>query len=170
MMTAPIAAPYRGAALTKARMSRIHSREISAKRFVATALSSLMLSSCFHAVGRLPFAREGAREAVVDLEAGDVRFAADVEVRYTGRAIARYDVDLIQGDRVAGHATCDPLRITGAKSCMYRFGNRDFECSIVMDCKAHVDAGGPTVVRARLSIPTRPAELTLRRADLIIGQ
>jgi hypothetical protein len=152
-------------------MVRMHpSREIPAKRLIAAALLSLVLSSCFHTVGRLPFAGEGARETIVDLEAGDVRFAADVEVRYTGRAIARYDVDLLQGDHLVGRATCDPLRITGRRSCVYRFGNHDFDCSIVMECRAHVDAGGPTVVRARLSIPTRPAEFTLHRADLIVGQ
>jgi hypothetical protein len=151
-------------------MDETPTRKIAAKRLVAATVLSLALSSCFHTVGRLSFAGEGARETIVDLEPGDVRFAADVEVRYTGRAIARYEVDLLQRDHIVGHATCDPLRITGRRSCAYRFGNHDFDCSIVMECTAHVAVAGPTLVRARLSIPTKPAEFTLERADLIVGQ
>ncbi len=137
---------------------------------IPAMLVSLVLPSCFHAVGRLSFPDEGVRETVVELPPGEVRFAADVAVRYSGEAIARYEVDLLQGGHVTSQAICNPLMVTGRRSCRHRFGNRDFDCSFVMDCTARLDRGGPTQVRARLSIPLRPAEFTLRRADLIIGE
>jgi hypothetical protein len=134
-------------------------------------LAAFALLACFHDVGRLSFAGEGERETLVRLEPGDVHFAADVSVRYTGDAMARYDVDLLQRDKVVGRTTCDPLQIAWRpRSCSYGVGPKNFDCEIIMACKAHLDAGGWTRVRARLSLPKKPPKFELSRADLIFGQ
>lgn len=134
------------------------------------ALLGCLLSSCFHTAGRLSFVGEGEKAAVLDLRAGDVRFVADLAVRYTGEAVARYTVELLQAGRIVSQASCNPLRPTEKRSCKHRFGNHDFDCSFIMDCRAHLEQSGPTLVRARLSIPTKPADFALARADLVIGE
>jgi len=142
---------------------------LSAKHLSASILLPLAVSACFSSARRISFAGEGAREAVVELSSGDVRFAAYFEGYYTGRAVGRYDVELLQANRVVSRATCDLLPIIDDRQCIFRF-NKERECNIVMQCSAHLDAGGPTVVRARLSIPTKPADFKLQRTDLIVGQ
>jgi hypothetical protein len=128
------------------------------------------VTACFHDVGRVSFAEEGQRQATFNLAPGEVRFAADVEVKDADRAKARFDVDLLQGGQLAAQAACDPLKLGDRKACTYRFGNGDFRCNVVMDCRAHLATGGPTVIRVRLSVAEKPADFTLHRADLIVGQ
>lgn len=147
-------------------------RPVARLRFRRSAafLSALALVACFHDAGRLSFAGEGGRDATVNLHAGDVRFAADVEVRSAEHTTLRYDVELLQGGQVVDRAVCEPLRLGGRKNCTYRFAERDYECSVVMACRAHVDTAGPTLVRARLVVVQKTPEFVLRRADLIVGQ
>jgi hypothetical protein len=139
-------------------------------RKLALAASALALSSCFNTEVRMPFEAEGEKQVLASMKPGKVRFAADVEVHYSGDAVGRFDVDFLQNDRVVSHATCDPLRQTGSQSCIYRYGNQDQRCSFVMNCSATLPVGGPTVVRVRFSLPTKPADFTLHRADLVVGQ
>jgi hypothetical protein len=141
-----------------------------AVRKLASVSLAFTLSACFNTEARILFEAEGEKEAFVNMKAGKVRFAADVEVKYTGDAVGRYDVEFLQDKRVVAAATCDPLRLTGSKSCIYRYGNQDYRCSYVMSCSAELPTGGPTVVRVRFSLPTKPADFTLKRADLVIGQ
>jgi hypothetical protein len=141
---------------------------LSVKHLSAAILVSLAVSSCFSSARRISFAGEGAKETVVELDSGDIRFAAYFEGYYTGRAVGRYDIELLQANRVVSHATCDLLPIVDDRQCIFRF-NKERECNVVMNCSAHLDDGGPTVVRARLSIPTKPADFKLERTDLIVG-
>jgi len=139
--------------------------------FVSSLLVVLIaVTACFHDVGRVSFAEEGQRQATFNLAPGDVCFAADVEVHGADHAKARFDVDLMQGGQVAAQAACDPLKIGDRKACTYRFDNHDYRCNVVMDCRAHLATGGPTVLRVRLSVAEKPADFTLHRADLIVGQ
>jgi hypothetical protein len=134
---------------------------------------SFATSGCFHMLGRIPFSGEGEGQAVVSLDPGTVRFVTNIDVDYEGPALARYEVDLLQGDRVVDSASCNPLVRSGRQSChdtVWGLHGARIHCSIVMACSAHLDVGGSTVVRARLAIPTKPASFSLVRADLLIGQ
>lgn len=119
----------------------------------------------------LPFGSEGKLERLVPLHAGQVKFAAHVQVDYRGEAVARFYVDLLQNGRVVGSAVCDPLEFkAGPFSCEYAYGARDFDCTTAMRCNAFLDESGPTIVRARLAVLTRPKRFALTRANLIVGQ
>ena len=147
----------------------ISNRKKHAVRFAAACFASLAACSCFSSARRISFAGEGEKQAAVELTAGEVRYAGYFRGREPRGTVARYGVDLLQAGRVVSHASCDLLPIKDDRQCVFRFSH-DRECNVVMSCSGHLDAGGPTVVRARLSIPTKPAEFRLDRADLIVGQ
>jgi hypothetical protein len=142
---------------------------LPSKRLATTVFFSLAVSSCFSSARRISFGGEGAREASVQLQAGEVRFATYFEGRNTGGAVARFDVELLQAGRVVSRTSCDLLPVIDDRQCVFHF-NQVRECNIVMQCSAHLDAGGSTIVRARLSVPTKPKEFKLDRTDLIVGQ
>lgn len=138
-------------------------------------LAAATVSSCsfsdFHAVSRLPFGGEGQLEELIPLNAGYVKFAAHVQVDYSGDAVARFYVDLLQNGRVVGSAVCDPLEFrSGPYACEYAYGTRDFDCTTEMKCNAFLNEGGLTVVRARLAVLKKPKRFVLTRANLIVGQ
>lgn len=141
----------------------------SAKRLTAAVFCSIAVSSCFSTARRISFGGAGAREATVELGSGEVRFAAYFQGRNIGGAVARYDVELLQAGRVVSRTSCDLLPVIDDRQCVFHF-NQVRECNVVMSCSAHLDVGGPTVVRARLSIPTKSKEFKLDRADLNVGQ
>jgi hypothetical protein len=141
---------------------------LPAKRLTAAVFLSLALSSCFSSARRISFGGEGRREATVELQSGEVRFATYFHGRDIGGAVARYDVELLQADRVVSRTSCDLLPVIDDRQCVFHF-NQVRECNIVMKCSAHLDVGGPTLVRARLSISAKPKEFKLDRVDLIVG-
>jgi hypothetical protein len=132
------------------------------------------LPSCFSAIGILRFSSPGSQEALATLDAGDVKFATQIEVHNAAQAEVRFDLDLIQDGRVVARATCDPLDRPGIRACSYIFRDldgrwNDFACHYVMKCAAHLDKGGPTLLRARLSAPVEPEGFSLEHANLVIG-
>jgi hypothetical protein len=141
---------------------------------LAVGFVSLSLSSCLHEVAHLPFTAEGAKAVVTNLHSGSVRFAADVTVKYDTLTVAYYDIDLLQHGSIVAHTTCDPFHVAGSRVCSYEYrskdGGHDFDCSFVMACEAVLDAGGPTLVRARFVVSTRGAGFALKQAELVIGQ
>jgi len=145
----------------------MHSDPVS--RITAILFSSLVLTSCFSTSRRISFGGEGVKEAPVELASGDVRFATYFEGRNTAGAVARYDIELLQSDRVVSRTTCDLLPVIDDRQCRHHY-TEVRECNIVMQCTARLDIGGPTTVRARLSIPTKPDGFKLDRVDLIVGQ
>jgi hypothetical protein len=134
------------------------------------ALAAAAAVSCGTVIGQVLFMEEGVGETVINAQAGKIRFWTDFSARYQIGMGARYDVELLQDGVVVATAVCDPLR-RSPKVChgSYNVGaEHHFNC--LMNCSAVVPRSGPTTVRARFSIPYRPGDLRLVRADLIIRQ
>jgi hypothetical protein len=137
-------------------------------RITAVLFASLLVSSCFSSSRRISVGGEGAKEATVELDSGDIRFATYFKARNTTAAVARYDIELLQSGRVVSRTACSLLPVIDDRQCRHHY-DEVRECNIVMQCRAHLDAGGPTVVRARLSVATKPKDFKFDRVDLIVG-
>lgn len=137
------------------------------------SLFLLLLIGCGKEAGRVDFSTEGQGEATVLLNAGEVSFWTDLGIDYDGEAALKYEVMLLQGDKVATTTVCDPL---GQLPIKVAWVETDFNDSHSrsgkgkMTCSVDLARGGPTTVRAKLIISHRPPRLVLNRADLILRQ
>jgi hypothetical protein len=141
--------------------------------FVLAMISMPVLVGCGKEQGRVPFAGEGSHAATIPLEAGDVAFWTDIDLKYEGEAALTYHIDLLQGGSSVATAECEALgpmsmkvgwvetRVNSARS---RSGRGKMECS------ARISKSGPTLVQATLAFSTRPGRATLGRADLVVKQ
>ena len=141
------------------------------RRGACLLLCCCALSSCGTTVGRVPFSREGDGQIVVQLVRGELQFWTEFDAQYRGEMNAGFAVDLLQNGKLVGTATCDPLHLGMSRVCSKRIlvgETHTVHCR--MACVVHVAQPGPTLVRARFSIPERPADLRLEQADLILKQ
>lgn len=130
-----------------------------------------LVASCGSTIGHIPFVAEGEGRATIHVRAGELRFWTELDAYFNGDMHAQYDVELVQGGAVVGTATCHPLHLGTSKVCSKRIliGERHtVHCR--MACNVMMMRSGPTVVRARFTIPLRPADLRLEQAALIIKQ
>src|SRR5258706_16059822 len=74
---------------------------------LAAAVSALV--SCGKEAGRVPFSTEGSATAPLTLNAGNVDFWTDIDIKWEGDATLAYVVELAQGGATVTTATCDPL-------------------------------------------------------------
>jgi hypothetical protein len=134
---------------------------------------TVALAACGKEAGRVPFAAEGAQNATMSLNKGEVSFWTDIDVEYQGDAALAYTVTLVQNGAPAAQVTCDPLGRLPVKSTWVetnvgashsRRGNGK------MSCSATLPNGGPTEVRATLAFAKKPQTFSLKRADLVVKQ
>jgi hypothetical protein len=140
---------------------------------VATIVSVLLLAGCGKEAGRLPFTGEGTSATTMHLEAGDVAFWTDIDVKYEGDATLTYRVELLQGGSAAATAECQALGPMSMKVGWVETqlgASRSRNGSGKMGCSAQLTKAGPTLVRATLGFGTRPIDVTLRKADLVVKQ
>jgi hypothetical protein len=145
-------------------------------RTVFAASATLLLSglvACGKEVGRIPFRDEGSANAAMHLQAGAVSFWSDLDIRYEGDAALAYAVELVRDGSVVASATCNPLGHMSVKLGWVETnwdGRHSRRGTGKMSCGARVPNAGATTVRARLAFSSRPATLTLTRADLVVKQ
>ncbi|MBL8951189.1 MAG: hypothetical protein JNK82_10460 [Myxococcaceae bacterium] len=136
-------------------------------------VSLLAFAACGKEKGRVPFTAEGTATTTVTLEAGDVAFWTDLDLKWEGDAVIRYDVEVEQGGKVIGSGACNPLGHLGVKTGWAETnlaGSHTRSGNGKMDCRAVVPAAGSTNVKVTLSVPTKPGVFTLKKADLVIKQ
>src|SRR5687768_9513882 len=73
------------------------------------AAFTLLLVGCGKEAGRVPFAAEDTKSVTMPLEAGEVAFWTDLDVKHEGAAALTYRVDLLQGGSVVASAECQAL-------------------------------------------------------------
>ncbi len=137
------------------------------------SIAALSLAACGKELGRVPFASEGAREATVNLNAGEVAFWTDLDVEYQGEAALEYRVDLLQGGASIGTAICNPLGHLPVKSGWVETNigsNHSRRGNGKMECSTKIAKGGPTTVKATLALKQKPQTITLKKADLVVKQ
>ena len=135
-------------------------------------LSFFALIGCGKEVGRVPLTGEGAADVSATLKAGEVSFWTDIDIEYEGAAVLTYKIDLVQGSKTVGSATCDPLGHLPAKMGWVEtnIGDRHSrKGSGKMECKATVPEGA-TTAKVALAFAKKPAKVTLRKADLVMKQ
>jgi hypothetical protein len=135
--------------------------------------SILALAACGKEAGRVPFAAEGTATATVTLAQGEVAFWTDIDVEYKGAAEARYQIELVQAGTVVAQAECNPLGAINVKMSWVETNIGDSHSRSgrgKMKCSVEVAKAGPTVVRARLVVPQKPATFELKKADLVLKQ
>jgi hypothetical protein len=140
---------------------------------MVAALSVFLLAGCGKEAGRVPFAAEGSKAATMPLEAGDVAFWTDIDVRYEGNATLMYRVDLVQGGSSVATAECQALGPMSMKVGWIetQFGaSHSRSGSGKMACSAQLPKSGPTTVQATLAFGTRPSTVSLNQADLVVKQ
>jgi hypothetical protein len=140
------------------------------RRFV---LLLFVLAGCGKEVGRVPFSSDGDGTSTVTLKAGEVAFWTDIDIEYTGSAALVYTVELEQGGAKVASVTCDPLGPLPAKTSWVETNIGDAHSrrgNGKMRCSATVPSGGPTVVNAKLAWSTKPATVSLKKADLALRQ
>jgi hypothetical protein len=133
----------------------------------------LLTTACGKEAGRVPFAAEDTKSVALQLEAGDVAFWTDLDVKYDGAADLAYTIELEQAGAAVGNAVCNPLGQLNVKLGWVETnfnGARSASGSGKMACGLSLAKGGVTNVRATLAVVTRPATFTLSKADLIIKQ
>lgn len=136
-------------------------------------LSSLLLAGCGKEAGRVPFVAESTQAVTMPLEAGDVAFWTDIDMKYEGEATLTYRVDLLQGGSGVATAECQAL---GPMSMKVGWVETQYGASHArsgsgkMTCSAQLAKSGPTVVQATLGFGARPISVTLTRADLVVKQ
>lgn len=130
------------------------------------------LAGCGREVGRLPFSAEGKEAATMSLQAGEVAFWTDVDLKYEGAAEATYSIELEQAGSSVGKVQCDPLTPDVKLRWMEtRFADsRSLSGWGRMRCEARIAKPGPTTVRATLAFTTVPHTLSFRKADLVLKQ
>lgn len=144
-------------------------RQVSA----VAVLSACLLMGCGKEVGRVPFTGEGTKAVTMPLQAGDVAFWTDIDVKYEGDAELRYRVDLLQGGSGVATAECQALGPITMKVLWVetQFGaSRSRSGNGRMTCSAQLARSGPTVVQTTLDFTTRPISVTLNKADLVVKQ
>lgn len=140
---------------------------------LVAVISGSFLAGCGKEAGRVPFVAEGSQTATLPLEAGDVAFWTDIDLRYEGEATLTYRIDLLQGGSGVAAAECQALgpmsmkvgwieTRSGASSSRSGSGK--------MACSAQLVKSGPTVVQATLGFGVRPSSFTLGKADLVVKQ
>jgi hypothetical protein len=130
-----------------------------------------LLASCGSTIGQIPFSGEGEGQTVVQVRAGELRFWTELDAQFRGEMHAQYDVELTQDGAVVGTATCHPLQLGPSRVCSKRIlvgETHVVHCR--MACNVVMSRPGPTLVRARFSIASRPADLRLSRANLVVKQ
>ena len=140
---------------------------------VVVVLSALLLPGCGKEAGRVPFVAEGSNAATMPLEAGDVAFWTDIDVKYEGDATLAYRVDLLQGGSGVATAECQalgPMTMKVGWAEMQLGASRSRSGSGKMTCSAQLAKSGPTVVHATLGFGARPISVTLSKADLVVKQ
>ncbi len=142
-------------------------------RTTAAIAFAVTLFACGTEVGRVAFGGEGSASAPMTLKAGEVAFWTDIDIDYKGDAALAYRIELAQDGATVATATCDPLGHMSAKvswvetnigSSHSRRGNGK------MGCATTLAKAGPTTLKATLAFATKPAELTLKKADLVVKQ
>ena len=124
-------------------------------------------------VGRIPFTSTGTATSTLPLDAGEVSFWTDLDIRYAGDPPLTYQVDLVQGGRHVATASCDPL---GHKSTTIGWLSMSDGVSHLergrgkMLCTASVPVSGPTTIQATLLLEPDGNAVTLKKADLAIRQ
>lgn len=134
---------------------------------------SLLLAGCGKEAGRVPFAAEGTQAVTMPLDAGEVAFWTDIDVKCEGAAALTYRVDLLQGGSAVANAECQALGPMSIKMGWVetQFGaSRSRSGSGKMACTAKLAKSGPTVVQATLGFDARPISFTLSKADLVVKQ
>lgn len=140
---------------------------------MVAALSVLLLAGCGKEAGRVPFAAEGSKATTMPLEAGDVAFWTDIDVKYEGNATLAYRVDLVQGGSSVATAECQALGPMNMKVGWVETqvgASHSRSGSGKMACNAQLPKSGPTVVQATLAFGARPTSATLTKADLVVKQ
>ena len=113
----------------------------------------------------------GATEVMIDARS-EVRFWTELDGLYDDGSGARYDIDLLQDDRIVASTTCDPIvGHDNGRVCTVRgwFGGvHKTHCR--MRCRATVPRSGLTIVRARFWLPALPTPPRIDSAGLTIEQ
>ena len=140
---------------------------------VAAILTWLPLCGCASEVGRVPFAREGIADATLTLKAGEVDFWTDIDIKYQGAALLRYEIDLYQSGASVATASCNPLGPIDIKTFWSETNlgmSHTRSGAGRMPCSVQLPAGGSTLIKTRLVFSSRPASLVLSKADLVVKQ
>ncbi len=148
-------------------MSTVRARVLGASVFVST----FALAGCGKEVGRIPFTGDGSGATSVAVGGKGLALWTDLDVAYTGDLGASYEVEMLQGGKVVGTATCNPLDVSAKIKSMEtsingkhtrRYGGK-------MRCSADIPAGA-TEVKATLSIAPKPPVLTITKMDLVLKE
>ncbi len=137
------------------------------------ALSFFVFPPDGEEVGRLAFTGPGTTSSTLLLNAGEVSFWTDVDIRYEGASPLAYHVDLSQGGSQVATASCDPLASKSVElSWLKTFdGVTHLERGRgKMGCTATLPASGPTTIAATLLLDSHGSPVTLKKADLAIRQ
>lgn len=137
------------------------------------ALSAPLLSGCGKELGRVPFSGEGSGAATVALEAGEVAFWTDIDVKHEGDAALTYHIELLQGGSSVATADCEALGPMSMKVGWVEShlgSSHSLNGRGKMACSARLSKSGATAVQATLVFSTRPSSAALRKADLVIKQ
>jgi hypothetical protein len=133
----------------------------------------LALSACGKEMGRVPFTGEGSGTSSVTLKAGEVAFWTDIDISYTGAAVAHYDIELQQGGATVATAKCDPLGKLPTKTSWVETNIGDSHSRSgngKMTCAVNLPSAGATTVNVKLVFDTKPTTLDLKKADLALRQ
>lgn len=142
-------------------------------RVLAVVVSCVSLAACGSEAGRVAFAGEGSASAPIPLKAGEVAFWTDLDIEYKGDAALAYRVELVQDGAAVASAVCDPL---GPMNVKMSWVEKNIGTSHSrrgkgkMACAATLAKGGPTTVKATLAFAQKPADLVLKKADLVVKQ
>lgn len=151
---------------------------MSLARALLVVLAACVLQpACTREQARISLPRPGSGDVTADMASGDVVFSLDAEYEPSGRAggitgleAYRLFVSAVQGKKLAGTATCNPLRLSsrgwGRQTSPTRvklIGNR------IADCRLSLPRGGPTTFKATLSEARKP-DIRLHYVDVIVEQ
>ena len=121
----------------------------------------------------MPFVGEGAAEASVALEAGQVSFWTDVELEFDGEGGLTYSIELFQNGSAVANTVCNPLGNINVKTgwvstdlgaAHSRRGNGKMSCNVLLS------QAGATTIKASLVWNPKPTRVALKRADLVVKQ
>ncbi len=151
------------------------SRTPVARSAIALALPALALclGACGKEIGRIPLHDEGQGETVIHATAGKkLALWTALDVKYSGRLDARYDVELLQDGAVVGKVLCDPLDVNVKTSSVEKNfgGDHSISWNGKMKCELTPAKTGPATVRAKLSIAARPPSLLIKDISLAIRE
>jgi hypothetical protein len=124
-------------------------------------------------VGVIPFHDVGVSATQVMLDSrSEVRFWADFDGLYDYRSSARYDIDLLQDNRVVASTVCDPIVVHESVRICTIGGWFDgvYKSHCRMRCRVTVPKSGLTVVRAMFSTPGPIRPSRIDSANLTIEQ